>query len=763
LSFWVTSSSCYAATLYAPVGGTAVSLPEGRVLCGVIGGGWQTEPNAISFRPPADTGQIGKVTQVRVASSVTACTTSKDSIALVVTGPFPLVERHSIDLWLDEGRLELHGTNLDGTRLDWETKDERGSDVCVASNLPGGQQSCSYLVSKKLPADITAVSLRLFPAGVTVQGEFYDAAGDTVKIEAFSLVPSRTLITSSLVRENHVDLSTGEDHLLLRHWEAVASADCDSGRCELVEQGIRVRGITSSAHKVTLKLRLAPRVFARNLDTFTQSISVPLDITYCPLTVVSASPMRDTDDVRVVVRGDARCIATPESIRVKANGNPVPVLDVETKDGYVYTLLGIGRVTTERLILAVMRGSTDSSVIGLTSVSTVPPPQLLVSLYLEGFGAIDFIPTNRDATVSVTAPNLRGKIVPLPIIGVYTLKEQSGRVSIRGDTNGGFVVMRFALRDETLPGHFAQVDLAHFNGIVQRAVKEVNVAAPIGFTESKNPIAEVLCTDPTGHSIVVVRGVPLHIPFAQRDGCRLVIHRSQIPVEDGEQRLNVTVDVSRVDGATRPEGHFTQRLFLRHGSEPRVIWIHGVKSQFDRITVRLTHVIDDSQYMRAGGEQVEVPAGQWTVVVENTRFRFYATAAIPLQLFRFSNDSGGSGTGPLSLNLGVLSRFTWVTRDGTEGVLGLENGVMGMGLAANNTRQLNIVSGLGLSVPLGNTGQTSQASMNIHAWVAYRLGNEVASRLDGSGNPISGEFVNLNHWSFIFGPSVSFGNLGIDL
>jgi hypothetical protein len=158
-----------------------------------------------------------------------------------------------------------------------------------------------------------------------------------------------------------------------------------------------------------------------------------------------------------------------------------------------------------------------------------------------------------------------------------------------------------------------------------------------------------------------------------------------------------------------------------------------------------------------------VPAGQWTIVVENTRWRLYASAAIPVQLFRFSNDPGGAGTGPLSLNLGVLSRFTWVTRDGTEGILGLEGGVMGMGLAANNTRQLTLVGGLGLGVPLGNAGQPTQASINIHAWIAYRLGNEFASALDESGNAISGKYINLNHWSFIFGPSVSFGNLGFDL
>jgi hypothetical protein len=402
-------------------------------------------------------------------------------------------------------------------------------------------------------------------------------------------------------------------------------------------------------------------------------------------------------------------------------------------------------------------------VIGLTSTLTAPAPQLRTSLRLRGFGEIDFVPTNREATVSATAPNTGGQIVVLPVEGAYVVHERNSQTTIQGDVDGGYVVLRFALRDATLPGHLARAELAHFNGKVQRALKEVNIAAPIGLRNTKNPIAEVLCTGPDGHPISVIPGLPLHVPFAQRDGCRLVLHRERIPPEDGEQRLNVTVDVNSVSGSTRSDGHFNERLLLRHGTEPRIIWLRGVKSQFDRITVQLAHVTDESQYIHGGGERVEVPAGQWTIITENIRWRLYATAAIPVQLFRFSNDPSGAGTGTLSLNLGVLTRFTWVTREGTEGILGLEGGVMGMGLSAENNRKLNIVSGLGFGVPLGNTGQTTQASINIHAWAAYRLGNEFATRLDSSGNPISGQFVKLRHWSFIFGPSVTFGNLGFDI
>ena len=177
--------------------------------------------------------------------------------------------------------------------------------------------------------------------------------------------------------------------------------------------------------------------------------------------------------------------------------------------------------------------------------STAPAPQLRVSLNLTGYGEIDFIPTNRNVTVSATAPNLHGKIVTLPVDGAYEVKVQDGRTEIRGTAGGGFVLMRFALRDESLPGHLAQADLAHFTGYVQRALREVNVPAQIGEITGKTPIVEVLCTDLSGHSLKVIPGVPLHVPFEQPDGCRLLIHPECIPAEDGEQRLDVDVEVTR--------------------------------------------------------------------------------------------------------------------------------------------------------------------------------------------------------------------------
>ena len=758
------STWCLAMTLSAPVGGAPIALPQGQFVCADGTGTWLPDASGRRLRPPVDPAQIGKASQVRVASSAAACATSKDSIQFIATGPVPVVDRKSVDLWVDEGRVELRGTGLDGSRLEWETKSEHGSDTCAAPTATGGQQSCSYSISKTLAVDPVGIILRISPAGASPHASVFDAAANPVPGDVLTVTPARLMVSSALTLERHVDLSAGSARLLLTHPEAIASVDCETGRCELDGAGVRVRALSSSVKSISLKLRLTPHVFAHTNEGLTQSVTIPLDVTYCPLRVVSSAPFRDTDDVRVVVRVDARCNATAETIRVISNGNVAPIVDSETIEGDVYLLLGLGRITTDRLTLAATRATSDASLIGMTSVKTVPPPQLRVSLHLDEYGSIDFVPTNRDATVSAIAPGVHDKIVSIPVDGAYSIRSHDGRATIRGDAGGGYVVLRFALRDTSLPGHLDEMDLAHFSDTVQRALREVNTPAPIGDVTSKSPIIEVLCSNAAGHPRRVLPGLDIHIPYSQRDSCRVIIHRERIPANAGEQRLDISIDVTGLGGTTRSDGHLSQRLILRRGNERRIIWLRGVKEQFDRINIGVTHVIDETQYMRAIGERLEVPSGQWTIVVEDTHWRFSATAAIPVSLFRFSSDANGSGTGPLSLNLGVLARFTWVTRDGTEGILALEGGVMGMGLAAVTTRQLNIVTGIGMGVPIGNVGKPSQASINIHAWAAYRLGNEYAPLLTPQGVPdSSGQIISLNHWSFVFGPSVTFGNVGFDI
>ena len=200
---------------------------------------------------------------------------------------------------------------------------------------------------------------------------------------------------------------------------------------------------------------------------------------------------------------------------------------------------------------------------------------------------------------------------------------------------------------------------------------------------------------------------------------------------------------SRCDQARRQPvfGRARQRAH-RPSSEPesRIFWIRGVKAQFDRVTVRIAHVADDARYVGASETRTSLPAVQWTLVVGEGHLRFYATAAIPTGLFHITAPSG-----ILTLNFGVLSRLTWLDQEGHEGLVGLELGAMGVGLATTTDYDfpptLAVLGGLGVSIPIGNRGEPTQAAVNLHAWVAYELRDDYTTLRDHPrSRPATGRF-----------------------
>ena len=82
--------------------------------------------------------------------------------------------------------------------------------------------------------------------------------------------------------------------------------------------------------------------------------------------------------------------------------------------------------------------------------------------------------------------------------------------------------------------------------------------------------------------------------------------------------------------------------------------------------------------------------------------------------------------------------------------------MMGLGLANDLSSagkpltQVATVVGLGISVPIANRSLATEASINLHAWMEY----EVSRDLGGEpGSP----------FGFVFGPSISIGNVGTNL
>jgi hypothetical protein len=84
---------------------------------------------------------------------------------------------------------------------------------------------------------------------------------------------------------------------------------------------------------------------------------------------------------------------------------------------------------------------------------------------------------------------------------------------------------------------------------------------------------------------------------------------------------------------------------------------------------------------------------------------------------------------------------------------------MGMGLATDKDRQLAVVAGFGISIPIGNLNQPTQAAVNIHAWGSYSLGEREGRLTDDTG-AATGQVISLSPWAFVFGPSITIGNIG---
>jgi hypothetical protein len=208
-------------------------------------------------------------------------------------------------------------------------------------------------------------------------------------------------------------------------------------------------------------------------------------------------------------------------------------------------------------------------------------------------------------------------------------------------------------------------------------------------------------------------------------------------------------------------------MILLPGAEARVIPLKGGSDEFDRILVRLSHVLDETRYAPSPTGQKEVPAVQWPLGIEGGRLRLYATVAIPAGLYRVNKP-----TGQLTLNFGVLSRLTWLDRQGHEGLLGAELGLMGMGLiqrpgALEYPPTIGAVAGLGLRVPLGGS-----AAVGVHLWAVYELRDDFRYKADpnatgGCAADAAGAYPAgcklAGRVAFIFGPSITIGDVGTNL
>ncbi len=750
------ASIAQAETWQAPVGGKAIVLGEGRVACPGTSGDWTIEQEGHAVRPPTTEDAVGKAVALNTAATVAACSAATTTLTLVATARWPTIDPGATNVFVDDARVEIAGRGLKGATVQWRVGDRTGADRCVQPQADPAGEKCAISVGRGLPADPTAPDLEWRPAGARTESDVvtWDSAGRRVSSDERTLHPARVIVSSLVPTDVSIDLAGGTaSRIPLVHPEAVVGADCGAASCQVSGNMIVVGGVASVSGTLPVRLRLAPRVVLQRGDTFDATPVVPVPVLPCAMSIASGDALRAVDASRAVVRVDARCAGEARTLRWFSAGRALDVLAAVDSGGATYLLLGVGRVEGDELVVTASRG--DGSLVGQARVHarTLPPPR--ASLVLDGGPSIDFVPTNRPAIARWTRTQGAGELVLLPLEGVYDVTTRSEATMVQGQSGaGGFVAFRFAWRVPTLPGALAADDLAIIADPVERPMHEANVPAPLGASAmSSTPLIELLCG--SGKDLrKVTPGASAHVPFEERAACRLVFHSERLAPADGAQTLQLDVDVTRVDGTSRPEAHVSQTMVLRAGTQPRIAWIKGVIGSFDHVTVRVSHAFDESSYISNAELRTGEPSVQWSVIVGTGRFRLYATTAIPTGLFRVS-DRAHSGI--LTLNLGVVMRATWLDGDGHEGVIGLEAGVMAEGLAndvdttGHSLTQVATVSGLGISVPIANQSLATETSINLHAWFEYEISR--AFSFNELGSP----------FGFVFGPSISIGNIGTNL
>jgi len=653
----------------------------------------------------------------------------------------------------DEGRLRGRGRALAGVSVSW--LNDQGAlehDKCREIKVEGPVEACSWAAPKTISADPSAGALRWWPAGAEIDpaAAFFDAAGKRLGPDVFAIRPARIELTSILPANPSVDVSSGQGSLPLVHSEAIASVDCGAVHCGIDSGGLTVSAPPASVVAFDARFRLLPKVVYVRRGSPEPDPAIRVSILRCPMSVPSGPPLRGIDGARAVVRVEGACRRDVAELGFLVGAQRVDVAQTITASDAAYVVLELGVVRAPELTIAAVRGDGAGTVVAMARVATAALPVVHTTLEIPSLPPLDFIPNNRSAIVHV--PHVEGgKLVLLSVPDVYEAHLEGGVTTVRGDLNAvGLVALQFGYRVASLPHPLEVEDLAVLSDSLHRTVKEANLPAPFGVSAtSPTPLAEVLCTDEQGVATRIMPGVPLHLPFSARYGCRVILHRERLSPEYGTQKLTLEIEVIKVDGTPRSEAHVTQVILLHAGSEPRIAWIKGVGAPYDRVVVRLSHIADEAHYLGALEIAGAAPVAQWTTVFGTGRLRVYATTAIPTGLYRFGTSET---SGVLSLSLGVLSRFTWLDLEGHEGLLGVEAGIMAFGLTGDasatgqSLTQVGAVAGLGLSIPIANAGSPAQASINLHGWFEERIagsGPESASR-----------------HAVIFGPSISLGNVG---
>lgn len=743
----------HASTIVAPVGGNAIPLGARRVVCASPNDmqGWSIIPGGRKVKPPTQTGM--QPIDIKIAADLASCVNKTDTLSLVAVDAWPSIDLPSVILRVDAGRVDVSGRNLRGVSMSWKAGGKSGSDACHDPQINRDKsEACAFSIEREISANPSEIALSFLPSGIPTGDDVitYNAMGRRIRLDQFNITPAKIVVLNLLPDDTAMDAEIDTVHLPLKHAEAISSVECSDAMCEISGTDLLVRNVRSSDENLNVQINLRPHVYVQEKNQLSNTATTTVGIRRCPVSLASSLPLRNIVGQNVVLKVGGRC-KQEKGLRFFVSGNPAKIIDSYQNDDYTYNVIHLENAPTNDLNISMQR---NNSIVGSVKIMTRAAPSLHALFELPDFGFIDFIPSNRNAKLSLPPMSDGGALVPIPVDGVYTVQtDDKGAYHVRGlASTTGWISLRLAYRDKSLPLPLRDTNLAELTEAVERSIHPASIPIPLATQSiSDKPLLELTCGDKKGSIKKIIPGQATAVPFYDRDTCRLILHRERLSPEDGDQALNVAVNVVGSDGITRNESTINQRIILKAGSEPKYMYINGVAAPFDRVIVRVSLLSDDSRYAVAADDKLNAPQVQWSIIMGTNKLRLFATAALPTGLFRVAdrNHSGLYG-----LNAGVLMRLVGLTPDGFEIPVGLEAGVVVVGITGDSTPSPNghlaLVSGLSISIPIANWGRVSQAAISLHMLAEYEV---TRAFMHNAGTP----------WGFIFGPSISLGNVGYNL
>ncbi len=682
---------------------------------------------------------------------------------LVGVGPFPRAAT-SAEVELDRGRAVLQGGELAERPIWWRAGETPGfsATACPTVLREDGTDRCSVPIPAAalrtaLPAGPAGLVLLRLPLGTPSPGGeplvFWDRHGAPRTPEAFRIPVKRYLLDEVPVHPAPLEAWRSETELPITWAGALQAASCASS-CRVSDDGTRlIVSPPAEGTSLAVRLDLQDGVVLRKAQGLVSTANVVLPLARCRLRALAPALLGGVDDHRLPLELGPSCPQGQQDLTVETSPPSASAVLSQSADGR-RLVVSLGHVPRglPALELRLLAGPARAVVGSVTVPITVGYLGTRAQLLDPQVGELDVIPTNRRVRVEllVPDPSLAPALTPEPLAGYYTIADTRSGVEIQGTSpSGGTVPILVGYRPAEAGLAPDAAPLALFSAEPGYRVQPVSVPVSLSPEDPRaRRFLAVLCRDPAGKERRIAPGETVNLPFENRRSCRLRIDRSALSAEEGPQHLRLTLSVTHPDGTPGPGG-FSKVLTVLPRPGTDSIWLEPTAAihPFDHVHVALAH--EPGPGYPASELASGLTGQEVTIIFGNSRLRLYGSATIPTGLYRLTSGPDG---GVVAFSAGALLRLAPLDRDGKEFPIDLEAGLFGTNLAEPQpgpSAILSIVAGIGLNVPILNAAQPTQASVGLHAWVEYAPTVQLT---------IAQHYA--QQFAFIFGPSVSIGDIG---